>query len=204
MCLVLRVISSVGLWVDGLHLDTADTSSIDGGDLDVSLVSPGWAPGVSNDVVVLSSLGSVSDGSDGVVEVGSAGWGVEDTAVVHLEDGLVGLDGDGDDSLVEGGLELRDAVAWHVGVSSDADLTSRGELGVAVSGSSGSGGVWVVRLKSLWAGLEVLEGLVLPSTLASVARGLARDELLLGEGEEGSSLDLMGSLDASGGTESPA
>lgn len=197
-------VSSLGLWVDGLHLDTADTSSVDGGDLDVSFVSPGWAPGVSNDVVVLSSLGSVSDGGDGVVKLGSAGWGVENTAVVELEDGLVGLDGDGDDSLVEGSLELRNAVAWHVGVSSDSDFTLSGEGGVAVSSLSGSGGVWVVLLESLWVLFKVLEGLVLPSTSASVASGLAGDELLLREGEESTSLDLVGSLDASGGTESPA
>ena len=48
-------------------MDTADTLSFDGGDLDVSLVSPGSTPGVSDEVVVLSGLGSITNGSDGVV-----------------------------------------------------------------------------------------------------------------------------------------
>lgn len=67
-----------------------------------------------------------------------------------------------------------------------------------------SRGIWVVGLKSMWVLLEVLESLVLPSTLASIALGIARDKLLLREGKELSSLDLMGSLNADGGTESPA
>lgn len=67
-----------------------------------------------------------------------------------------------------------------------------------------SRGIWVVGLKSMWVLLEVLESLVLPSTLASIALGIARDKLLLREGKELSSLDLMGSLNTDGGTESPA
>jgi len=67
-----------------------------------------------------------------------------------------------------------------------------------------SRGIWVVGLKSVWVLLEVLESLVLPSTLASIALGIARDKLLLREGKELSSLDLMGSLNTDGGTESPA
>ena len=93
-----------------MHLDTADTLSIDGSDLDVTLVSPGSGPGVTDDVVLFTSLGSISDSSDGVVKVGSAGGGVEDTALVLLEDGSVSLNGDGDDTLVDGSLELGNAV----------------------------------------------------------------------------------------------
>ena len=48
-------------------LDTADTKSVNSGDLDVSFVSPGRSPGVSDEVVVLSGLGSITNGSDGVV-----------------------------------------------------------------------------------------------------------------------------------------
>merc|ERR1719223_85563 len=101
---------SVGGWVERLHLDTADTLSIDSSDLDVTLVSPGSGPGVTDDVVLFTSLGSISDSSDGVVKVGSAGGGVEDTALVLLEDGSVSLNGDGDDTLVDGSLELGNAV----------------------------------------------------------------------------------------------
>ena len=88
---------SVGLGNERLHLDTADTLAIDGGDLDVALITPGGGPGVSDNVVLLTSLGSVADGGNGVVEAGSTGSGVEDTAGVELEDRLVSLNGNGDD-----------------------------------------------------------------------------------------------------------
>jgi hypothetical protein len=99
-------VCSVGGGGERLHLDTADTLAINGSDLDVSLVTPGSAPRVSHDVVLFTSLGSVTNSSDGVVKIGTAGSGVENTAVVHLEDRLVSFNGDGDDTLVEGGNEL--------------------------------------------------------------------------------------------------
>ena len=99
---------SVRGWVERLKLDTADTSSVNGGDLDVSLVSPRGSPGVSDDVVLLSVLGSVSNGSNGVIELGSASSGVQNTGGVVLENSLVGLDGNRHWLLVDGSLELRD------------------------------------------------------------------------------------------------
>lgn len=67
-----------------------------------------------------------------------------------------------------------------------------------------SRGVWVVCLKSVWVLLKVLEGMGLPSTLASIAGGIARNELLLREGKELFSLDEVGCLDTDGGSEGPA
>jgi len=162
-------------------LDTADTGTVDGGDLDVTLVTPGSTPGVSDNIVVLSTLSSISNGGDGVVEGGSAGGGVKDTTVVHLEDRFVGLNGDGYDLLIEGSLELRYAVGWNLVVSSNSDLTKLGLSNITGASLSMSRGIWVVGLKSVWVLLEVLESLVLPSTLASVALGIAGDELLLRE-----------------------
>jgi len=95
-------------------LDAADSRSVDGGDSAVSSLSPSGTPGVSNDVVVLATRCTVSDGSDGVVESGTASGGVDDSAAVLPEDGIVGLDGDGDDTLVEGSLELSNAVSLDV------------------------------------------------------------------------------------------
>ena len=56
-------------WVKGLHLDSADTWSFNGGDLDVAFITPAIAPRVSNDVIVKSLLGSIADSSNGVVKV---------------------------------------------------------------------------------------------------------------------------------------
>ena len=47
--------------------------------------------------------------------------------------------------------------------------------------------------------LNVLHGISLPSTVTSIAGGVAIDELLLGEGEELSLLDGVVSFNGSGG-----
>ena len=195
--------SVLGSWVEGLHLDTADTGTIDGGDLDVSSVTPGSTPGVSDDVVLLSGLGSVSDGGNGVIEGGTTGLGVEDTTSVHLEDGLVGLDGDGGWGLSDGSLQLGDGVGWDVSVRGNTNLTLGGII-FAGAGLSMSRGVWVSGLELLKLGLEVGEGVGLPSTLASVRGLVAGDDFLLGEGEELSGLEEVSTLDSAGGGESPA
>lgn len=116
-----------------------------------------------------------------MVEAGSTGGGVEDSTVVHLEDRSVGLNGDSDDTLVDGGLKLADAVGWHVLVSSNLGGGTLLFGGVASSGLSGTGGVWVGALEGLGLALKELEGFVLPSTLATVAAGHAGDEFLLRE-----------------------
>jgi hypothetical protein len=120
-----------------------------------------------------------------------------------LEDSSVGLNGDGDWSLVDGSLKLLDRVGWDVGVSSNVDETLGG-IKFAGSWRSGSGGITVVSLGLLLGFLEVLESLGLPSTATSVAGGIAGDEFLLGKGEEFSWLEEMSSLNSAGGWESPA
>jgi hypothetical protein len=104
-------------------LDTADTESFDSGDLDVSFLSPNGSPGVSNEVVLLARLNSVTNGGDGVVEGGSASLGVQDTGFVLLEDGSVGLNGNGDWSLGNGGLQLSNGSSWDGGIGLDIDLS---------------------------------------------------------------------------------
>ena len=192
--------TSVSGWPERGLLDTADTDTVDGSDLDVSLISPRSTPGVSDEVVLLSVLGSVSDSGDGVIEGGSAGGGVEDTTVVELEDGSVSLNGDGGWSLGNGSLELGDGSGLDVSVGLDLDLA----LGGRVLAGSVSSGVWVVGLELLSVRLGVLEGVSLPSTGASIGGSVAVDELLLGEGEESSGLDEVVSLNGGGGREGPA
>ena len=85
---------SVRGWVPGGHLDTADTFSVNGGDLDVSLVTPSSSPGVSDDpvedwVALSVLLLSESDGGDSVVGLAlvlvSASLSVIDTRLVLVE-----------------------------------------------------------------------------------------------------------------------
>ena len=182
-------------WVGWLLGDTA----LVGGDLDVSLISPGGTPRVLDEEVLLTVLGSVSDGEDTVVESGSASGG-DDTTVVSLEDVLVGLDGDGNWSLGEGSLELSDTMFLDILVGSDGTNTLRF---VVVAGSI-PGGVGVVRLKLEWVtGLDVSEGHIHEATLASVVSESSSTvhELLLRERFELSVFLEVGSLNGTGGGE---
>jgi len=79
-------------WV---HKDTADTFSALGvkGHSDVTGLSPGSSPGVSDDSIVDSTFGTVTDSGDGVIEVGSISTVVEDTTSVTLEVVVGSIDG---------------------------------------------------------------------------------------------------------------
>ena len=71
----------------------------------------------------MARLGSVTNSGDGVVELGSASSGVHNTGLVMLEDGFVGLNGDGNWSLGNSGLELVDGLGWDGGVGRDGNFT---------------------------------------------------------------------------------
>ena len=127
------------------------------------------------------------------------GSGNNTTGVIH-ESALVSGDGDGDWSLLDGGFQGRGRSSGNFVDSSDLDLSGVGR----VVASSVSGSVGVLALEVLGVGLNVLHGVFLPSTVATVALGVAVNDLLLREGEESSSGDLVMSLNGGGGRESPA
>ena len=203
-----RARCSVGGWVGwGSRLDTADTGTVLDSDLDVSVVSPGWAPGVLDKVVGSSVLDSVSDGEDTVVEGSSAGSASEDTGGVHLEGSFVGLDGNGNWLLGEGGLELLWGVLGDVSVGADSDLTLGEQVGLAGSSGAITGGVWVDGLLNHSVALSVLEGLVHKTTVAAKVLQeavVALNELLLREGKEFSRGNEVSTLEGTGGGEGPA
>ena len=77
----------------------------------------------------MARLGSVSNSGDGVIEVGSAGGGVQNTTSVSLEDEGIGLNGDSDWGKSDGSLQLGNGVGLNVGVALDIDFSSvRGGL----------------------------------------------------------------------------
>ena len=79
MALFLCSVGGHELW---LHLDTADTRTIDDSELDVALVAPAGAPGVLDQVVVLAVVRAVSDSKDTVVNISAAIPVVVDTTLV--------------------------------------------------------------------------------------------------------------------------
>jgi len=181
-------------------LDTADTFSGLGSDSDVSTLSPGGSPRVSDDVEVLSILRSITDSSHGMIKVGSAFLRVEDTTSVHLENKLVSLDGDGSGSLSNGSLELVNGLLLDV-VNLGHEHLTLGSGGLALSVL---GGVWVVGLELLLVVLHVVHGVLLETAIATLRLGVAVDHLLLGEGQKLVGSHVVSALDGSSGGESPA
>jgi len=186
-------------------LDSADTDgSFNGSDVNVTSISPSGGPGVSDDVIALSILDSESDSGDGVIEAGSTLGGVHDTTGVTLEGSGFGINSHGDWSFSNSGEELSGRSWLNVVVVGNIDAWC-GLVSFAGSSVSGSGGVWVLRFENLTVLGNVFHTLVLPSTLASVATGVAGNQLLFGEGEEVSTiLNLLSRFDGGGGRESPA
>ena len=199
---------SIGLhgWPDGGLLDTANTDgTFNSSDLNVTLISPVGSPGVSDDVEILGSIITVSDGGDGVIELGSAGSRVDDSGSVTLEDTSGGADGDGgwstsNSSLKLGGRFWGDSVNF-INESSGVSL----DLLWASSSLSVSSSVWKLLGQMLTVGSNVLHGFGLPSTTASSAVSVTGDNLLLGEIVKNSfMLDSQLRFNRGGGRESPA
>ena len=190
----------------GGHLDTANACTIDDSELNVALVTPGDVPGVLDEPVVLAALGTVTDSEDGMIERRTAGGGVEDTGLVSLEDSVVSLEEDRDGLDGEGGLELGDVVGSDVAVLLDLNAgLGLGAVRARAGCSSGARDVRVDRLELSIVRLQVLESPDGVATVAAhVAVGGAIDKLLLGEGEELTSGNLVGTLEGAGSGESPA
>jgi len=191
--------SSVGGWVRSVELDSADsgTSSVVG-DSHVTRLSPGGTPGVSEDVVALAILRSVSNETDSVVDGGSAGGWVEDSRSIELESKL-DIDSDGDGLLSKSSLNLGLGSWGDVDTGKISDTSSRvlgGHAGLVNSSIS------VVGLKDGISGLIVVPSP--PSSIAGVSVGVTVNELLLGELEELSSGNEVSSLHGLDGGEGPA
>jgi len=177
-------------------LDTADTSAGLDTDSDVTLITPPGVPRVLDEVVLNTVEGTVADSKDGVVEVGTARSTGDDTRLVALEDGSIGLNGDGNGLLVKSRLELGWGVSGHGGEGFGTNTASVGSsLARTVSA-----GVLVVRLVSERVGLGVVVGVVLPATVATVVTaGSAVNELLLGERDELASGNEVSTLKTTSG-----
>ena len=188
-------------WEGWLLVNTTD---VGGTKLDVTFVTPAASPRVLDEEVVFSTFGSVSDSEDTVVEGGSALGRGNDTRGVHLEDRLVGLNGDGNWSSSEGSLKVSTGgVLFDIGESNDF-TNSLGGIILALVPEMVSSSVWIVSLEHEWALLDVLESVVHKTTVATLVNFVAVDELLLGEGLKFAGGNEFSTLDGTGGGESPA
>jgi len=131
----------------------ANSASVSGSESNVARLTPSGTPRVSDDP---RSVITISDGGDTVVDTSTAV--AEYTGRIELPVG--GIDGDGNGLAVEGGLEAVTVV--DVSESGDA------ELGGSSLASLVSGGVAVIVLAGDTLGNDVLEGVVHPTTVASL------------------------------------
>jgi len=197
-------ISNVDYYLDnGVRRIGRDTAHVDITlHSDVSLLSPGGSPGVLDLPVVGGTISAITNNQNTVVEGSAAGGRGQNTSGVELEDGLVGLDGDGDGSDVGGGEESGLIAGRDINILGDGDTG----LGDGLAGSIGGGvGIGGLSGESLL-GDGVLEGVVHQTTRAPVVSvGLrAVNQLLLGEGDEASLGDEPSSFHGTGGGERPA
>ena len=177
---ILDYASNSSRWVRG---GLENTTNVVLSNSNVTLVTPSSSPRVLDEEVVLSVKGTISDGEDTVVEVGSATLG-DDTTVVHLEDALVSLDGNRDWSLGDGSHQILAGGVWG-NILVSLDLTNTfGSLILALSPEVVGSSVWVVSLEHDLVGLGIFESVIHETTIAALVNLVAVNELLLGEGDE--------------------
>jgi len=138
-----------------------------------------------------------------VIKLSSAGWGGEDTRFVELECLLVSLDGDRDRLFGDSGSKSIFILGWDVFESGECNFVGAGRFAGSTDSSSCS--VWVVGFGAdSSVGFDPFEGVVHETALAAMVNLIARDEVLLGEGNEVSTSNLVSTFKRSGGGESPA
>jgi hypothetical protein len=192
--------TSVGGRIRGLLEDTADVVLTD---LDVTLLSPGWAPRVLDEEVVLTVLSTIADSKDTMIERGTASVSGDDTSLVTLEGNLIGLNSNRDGALHEGSHKLSLLTVLNIVISGGTNDT----LILLVSAAEEAmrlGNVRIVRFGLERVGLGVGEGSVHHTTVAAHVQPGAVNQLLLGEGDEVTGLDLVSALEGTSGGERPA
>ena len=135
-----------------------------------------------------------------MVKLCSAGSRVQDSWSVLLENSCISFNGDWNWLFSNCSLELSSRVCWDGSISADFNLS----LILWSFASLGQSGINVILFKILWIFFGIYECVGLPTTLASIWRSVAINELLFGQGKEGSSSNEMLTFNCSGGWEGPA
>ena len=180
-------------------MDTAAAITIFNTDLDVAACAPSGSPGVLDKVVFLAVLSTVADSEDSMINAGTAARANNTRAVVP-EDRTVSVNGDRDGTLGNGTLESRRGLFCDFGEAANLDLTFRG----AVFAGTLFTGVWVGRFSFHGVRLGICQGGAYATTTATVAVGVAVNELLLGESNKAASSLFVSTFHGTSGGEGPA
>jgi hypothetical protein len=133
-----------------------------------------------------------------VINASWAGGGVDDTASVVREHGVTSSEGNGENTLIEGSFVLGNGISLNLLVVCDSNITR------SSSASTLSSSVWVLALGHLSVLSQVLPGIEVPSTIASMGSFVAVNKLLLREVQQFSGSSVVSMLGTSSGSERPA
>jgi len=158
-----------------IFLNAADAITFNGHDVDVSLVTPGNVPRVSHDVVFLAcGVFGVPNDCHGMVDVGCACGGVDDTGLVAKEYSIVCSHKSRNWTLSNGSKQVSSSSCRNLVVVSDSYSTSGISLALPLFSL-----VWVILSGHLRMFLQVIEGVVVPTSIATCRCSVAINQLLL-------------------------
>jgi hypothetical protein len=180
-----------------------DTANVTLAELNIAIGSPGSAPRVLDKEVVLASFGSIADGEDTVVQLGTASGSSDNTGLILLEGGLVGLNSNGDRTLVQSSLKLGAIHMLDIMISGGTNNTLRFRV-LASEKAMRLGNVRIIRLGLKRVGFSIRESSVHHTTVAAHVQPRAVNKLLLRKRNELTGLDLMSTFERSSSGERPA
>jgi len=193
--------------VFNILVDSANAWSGGLANLDVTTLSPWFAPWVSDEVVSSSGgISAISDGDDGVVEVGAALCSAgQDAWGVGLEVGGVSLDGNRLGLLGDGSLDGISGSANN-GVAYNSTNSLGWVIGAWASLLSGARGVGIIGFGLNRLVLGVFPGIAVQTTVAAevALEGWAGDVILFGQLVEGAMEDGVCAFLSSNSGEGPA
>jgi hypothetical protein len=189
--------------VRGVLLDTADAWAVNDSDVDIAIDTPERAPGVSHDVVgSVDAISAITNDNDGVVQFEAARVGVKDTAGVELEDKGISFECDRDWTCCHCCHQIGGIVLDNVG---SVLRSSKYSFVIILAFLSLS----CVDIFSFTIHAEIF-GIIKSSIFISAIAALtsivvaAVDELLLGERQERTTINLEARLHGAHCRESPA
>lgn len=116
-------VRSVSLWPNRASLDSTDALAFHDANSDVAMITPVWAPGVSNDVELSSILYTITYSCNSMIEICSTKWRTQYTTCIICEDNRVSFNSHSDWPLGDCCLELSWIVIKYVPPSGNANFT---------------------------------------------------------------------------------
>ena len=164
-----------------LHLDTANSFSIDNSKPNVALVTPWDSPRVFYNPIVLGRgcISTISDNENSVIQSGSAMSWAHNTTWISLEDHMTCVNWNWTWLLGDSGFHACNIVSSYISVA--WNINSSGTWCVVLAGSIQSC-IWINWFKLSEVSLVVKESFVLPASIATIVDSWAINKLLFREG----------------------